>query len=104
MHKFSAKGLSSKEAAGLVGEIPENKEWLTSRSVSRREFRICAGSCGQPSEKLVTVSLKDVTFRTLLNTLIREFGTADWMVGRDLYYVFTTSKALAFEAGVQRAN
>jgi len=28
------------------------------------------------------VSLKDVTFRTLLNTLIREFGTAAWMVGR----------------------
>jgi hypothetical protein len=82
IHKFSAKGLSSKEAASLVGEIPEIKEWLTSRSVSRREFQICAGSCGQPSEKLVTVSLKDVTFRTLLNTLIREFGTADWMVGR----------------------
>jgi hypothetical protein len=81
IHKFSAKGLSSKEAASLVGEIPEIKEWLTSRSVSRREFEICAGSCGQRSEKLVTVSLKDVTFRTLLNTLIREFGTADWMGG-----------------------
>jgi hypothetical protein len=82
IHKFSAKELSSKEAASLVGEIPEIKEWLTSRSVSRREFQICARSCGQPSEKLVTMSLKDVTFRTLLNTLIREFGTADWMVGR----------------------
>jgi hypothetical protein len=82
IHKFSAKGLSSKEAASLVGEIPEVKEWLISRSVSRRDFQICAGSCGQPSEKLVTVSLKDVTFRTLLNTLIREFGTTDWTVGR----------------------
>jgi hypothetical protein len=82
IHKFSAKGLSAKEAASLVGEIPEIREWLTSHSVSRCEFQICAGSCGQPSEKLVTVSLKDVTFRTLLNTLIREFGTVDWMVGR----------------------
>jgi hypothetical protein len=32
--EFSMKGLSSKEAANLVGEIPEIKEWLTSRSVS----------------------------------------------------------------------
>jgi hypothetical protein len=80
IHKFSGKGLSSKEAASRVGEIPVIKEWLTSRSVSRREFQICARSCGQPSEKLVTVALKDVTFRTLLNTLIREFGTADWMI------------------------
>jgi len=45
IHRFSAKGLSSKEAASLVGEIPEIKEWLTSRSISRREFQICAGSC-----------------------------------------------------------
>ena len=82
IHEFSMKRLSSKEAANLVGEIPEIKEWLTSRSVSRREFLVCAGSCGQSSEKLVTVSLKDVTFRTLLNTLIREFGVLDWMVGR----------------------
>jgi hypothetical protein len=82
IHEFSMKGLSSKEAANLIGEIPEIKEWLTSRSVSRREFQVCAGSCGQSSEKLVTVSLKDVTFRTLLNTLIREFGILDWTVGR----------------------
>jgi hypothetical protein len=82
IHEFSMKGLSSKEAANLVGEIPEIKEWLTSRSVSRREFQVCAGSCGESSEKLVTVSLKDVTLRTLLNTLIREFGILDWMVGR----------------------
>src|SRR5271166_5106100 len=82
IHEFSMKGLSSKEAANLVEEIPEIKEWLTSRSVSRREFQVCAGSCGQSSEKLVTVSLKDVTFRTLLNTLIREFEILDWMVGR----------------------
>ena len=82
IHEFSAKALSSKEAARVVDEIPEIKEWLTSRSVSRREFQVCVGSCGQPSEKLVTVSLKDVTFRTLLNTLIREFGIANWMVGR----------------------
>jgi hypothetical protein len=82
IHEFSMKGLSSKEAANLVGEIPEIKEWLTFRLVSRREFQVCAGSCGQSSEKLVTVSLKDVTFRTLLNTLVREFGILDWMVGR----------------------
>ena len=82
IHEFSMKGLSAKEAANPVGEIPEIKEWLTSRSVSRREFQVCAGSCGQSSEKLVTVSLKDVTFRTLLNALIREFGILDWMVGR----------------------
>jgi len=81
IHEFSAKELSSKEAARLVGEIPEVKEWLTFRSVSRREFQVCMGSCGQPSEKLVTVSLKNVTVRTLLNTLIREFGIVDWMVG-----------------------
>jgi hypothetical protein len=82
IHELSMKGLSSKEAANLVGEIPEIKEWLTFRLVSRREFQVCAGSCGQSSEKLVTVSLKDVTFRTLLNTLVREFGILDWMVGR----------------------
>ena len=82
IHEFSVKGLSSKEASSLVGEIPEIKEWLTSRSVSKRELQICAGSCGQPSEKLVTVSVRVVTFLTLLNTLIREFGIANWMVGR----------------------
>lgn len=72
LREFTMKELSSKEAASVIGEIPEIKEWLTSRSVSRQEF--CAGSCDHSSEKLMTVSLKDVTFRTLLNTLIRDFG------------------------------
>jgi hypothetical protein len=82
IHDFTIEGLSSKEAARLLGEIPEIKKWLTTRSVSRREFENCVGSCGQPSAKLATVSLKDVTFRTLLNTLIRQFGMMDWTVGR----------------------
>lgn len=82
IHELTMKGLSSKQAASLVGEIPEIKEWLSSRSVSRRELQVCAGSCGQSSEKLVTVSLKEVTFRTVLNTLVREFGIVGWMVVR----------------------
>lgn len=82
IHEFTMKGISPKEAASLVGEIPEIKEWLTSRSVSRREFEVCAGSCEQFCAKLVTMSVRDVTFRTLLNTLIREFGIVDWVVGR----------------------
>lgn len=82
IHKFTMIDRSSKEAADLFGQLPEIKEWLTSHSVSRREFEVCAWSCGQSFGKLVTVSLQDVTFRTVLNTLVREFENLDWMAGR----------------------
>jgi len=80
IHEFMTKKLSSKNAADLVGQIPEIKEWLITRSVSRREFQIGPGA--PPTEKLVSVSLNNVSFRTLLNTLIRRFGIVDWMVVR----------------------
>lgn len=77
---FTVKNISSKDAMDLVGKIPEIKEWLVTRSVSRREFQV--GPNSPSSEKLVTVSLNNTSFRTLLNTLIREFGIADWCVVR----------------------
>jgi hypothetical protein len=80
IHEFTAKKLSSKNAADLVGQIPEIKEWLITRSVSRREFQI--GPSAPSSEKLASVSLNNVSFRTLLNTLIRQFGIVDWVVVR----------------------
>jgi hypothetical protein len=43
---------------------------------------VCAGSCGEHSEKPVTLLLKGITFRALLNTLVRELGTSGWMVCR----------------------
>lgn len=82
IREFEIKALSSKEALSAVGEIPEIKYWLVSHSVSRNELYVCVGSCGEHSEKLVTLSLKGITFRTLLNTVVREFGTSDWMVCR----------------------
>jgi hypothetical protein len=98
--EFEIKALSSKEALSAVGEIPEIKHWLLSHSVSRRELYVCAGACGEHSEKLVTLSLKGTTFRTLLNMLVREFGTSDWMVCRygdkQEYIRFTSSGAREF--------
>jgi hypothetical protein len=82
IREFEIKALSSTEALSAVGEIPEIKRWLASHSVSRRELYVCVGSCGVHSEKLVTLFLKGITFRTLLNTLVREFGTSDWMICR----------------------
>jgi hypothetical protein len=64
IREFEIKALSTKDALSAVGEIPEIKHWLASHSVSRRELYVCAGSCGEPSEKLVTLLLKGVTFRT----------------------------------------
>ena len=40
IREFIAKKPSSKNTADLVGQIPEIKEWLITRSVSRREFQI----------------------------------------------------------------
>ena len=80
IHEFIAKKLSPKNTADLVGQIPEIKEWLITRSVSRREFQI--GPSAPSSEKLATVALNNVSFRTLLNTLIRQFGIVDWVVVR----------------------
>jgi hypothetical protein len=74
------KNLSCKDAADLVGQIPEIKEWLVNRSVSRREFQVLPSTLS--SEKMVTVSLNNISFRTLLNTLIRQFGIVDWVVER----------------------
>jgi hypothetical protein len=64
----------------LVGQIPEIKKWLVTRSVSRREFQL--GPSTLSSDKLVTLSLNNVSIRTLLNTLIRQFGIVDWVVVR----------------------
>jgi hypothetical protein len=80
IHEFSIENAPSKDAAELVGQIPEVKEWLSSRRVTRREFQV--GPSVRSSEKLVTLSFKDVTFRTIFNRLIREFGIEDWMVAR----------------------
>ena len=80
IHEFKMKNLSSREVANLIGQIPEIREWLVTRSVSRREFQV--GQRMVPREKLLTVSLNNVSFRTLLNTLIRQFGIADWVVIR----------------------
>lgn len=82
IREFGIKALSSKEALTAAGEIPEIKHWLASHSVSRRELYVCVGSCGEHSEKLVTLSFRGITFRTLLNTLVSEFGASDWMVCR----------------------
>ena len=80
--EFGIKELSSKEASAAVGQIPEIKHWLASHSVSRRELYVCVGSCWEHSEKLVTLSLQAITFRTLLNALVTAFGTSHWMVCR----------------------
>jgi hypothetical protein len=93
IHEFMTEKLSSKNAADLVGQIPEIKEWLITRSVSRREFQI--GPSAPSSEKLASVSLNNVSFRTLLNALIRQFGrglggSSLWresQVHRDLFLV-----------------
>jgi hypothetical protein len=74
------KDLSSKDAADLVGQIPEIREWFVTRSDSRHEFQV--GPSTLSSDKLVTLSLNNVSFRTLLNTLIRQFGIVDWVVVR----------------------
>jgi len=38
---------------------------------------VCAGSCGEHSEKAVTLLLKGITSRALLNTLVRGFQDND---------------------------
>jgi hypothetical protein len=80
IREFKMKNLSSKDAANLVGQIPEIREWLVTRSVSRREFQV--GPSTPSSKKLVTVSLNNVSLRTLLNTLIQQLGIVDWVVVR----------------------
>lgn len=82
IREIEIKALSSRGALSAVGEIPEIEHWLTSHSVSRNELYVCVGSCGEHSEILATLSLKGISFRTLLNTLVREFGTSDWIVCR----------------------
>lgn len=80
IREFSVKNVSSKDAADLVGQIPEIKKWLVTRRVSKRELQ--SGPSVQSSDRLITLSLKNVTFRSLLNRLVHEFGIVDWVVER----------------------
>ncbi|HEV2224273.1 MAG TPA: hypothetical protein VGR84_14850 [Candidatus Acidoferrales bacterium] len=78
--RFLLARASREQASKAIGEIPVVKAWLASHNVVRRELQ--AGALQRDSKVRISLTLTDVTLRTILNELIVKFGSVDWVVVR----------------------
>lgn len=65
--------------------LPEVKKWLEDNHLAEHGTRAVTGavSPGQPFKPLVSVDLRDVTLREILNSIIKCPGYHAWSVSRD---------------------
>lgn len=77
---FSVTNATGKEVSDAIGALPEVKEWMLQRGVQRREFE--TGSRWRESDPRVTLSLKNLPLRNILNRVLKERKAKEWIVVR----------------------
>ena len=68
-------------ASEEINRIPEVAEWLAKQGVRRREIEV-GGPNNTVSDAPVSVTLNQVTLRTVLNALVKGFRCSNWTVVR----------------------
>ena len=71
---------TGQELSTAIGALPEVKKWMLKNGVQRRELE--TGSRWRESDPRVTLTLKDVTLRTILNLALKERRAKEWIVVR----------------------
>lgn len=77
---FSVTNATGQELSTAIGALPEVKKWMLKNGVQRRELE--TGSRWRESDPRVTLTLKDVTLRTILNLALKERRAKEWIVVR----------------------
>ena len=77
---FSVTNATGQELSTAIGALPEVKKWMLKNGVQRRELE--TGSRWRESDPRVTLTLKDVTLRTILNLTLKERRAKEWIVVR----------------------
>ncbi len=77
---FSVVGASPAEASDAITRLPEVQRWLALRGVTRREIETGAMSLAAKSAGKATLSLRNVSLRTVLNNLAKQFPSQQWSV------------------------
>lgn len=77
---FSLNRATPEQISVTIDNLPEVKTWLATHHVRRRELDM--GSTSGASAPRITLSLSDITVRTILNRIILESGRTRWTVIR----------------------
>lgn len=77
---FSVTNATGQEVSNAIGALPEVKEWMLRHGVKRRELE--TGSRWRESDPRVTLSLKNVPLRSILNHVLKERKAKEWIVVR----------------------
>jgi len=77
---FSVTNATAREVSSAIGALPEVKEWMLRHGVKRREIE--TGSRWRESDPRVTLSLKNVPLRSILNHVLKERKAKEWIVLR----------------------
>jgi hypothetical protein len=78
---FAIHDASEAEASEEINQLPELADWLSKQSVRRREIEV-GGRSECSANARVSLKLNAVTFRTVLNSLIKAFRCSNWTVVR----------------------
>lgn len=79
---FSIANASPAEASEAIGRLPEFRRWLADNGVTRRDLETGKMSLAGVSGPKVSLSVSNVTLRTILNQLARQLPSKQWSAAR----------------------
>jgi hypothetical protein len=78
---FAIHDASEAEALEGINQLPEVADWFSKENAKRREIEV-RGPRECSANARVSVKLNAVTFRTVLNSLIKAFRCSNWTIVR----------------------
>lgn len=79
VHSFIVDNMSLETASRAITELPEIKTWLMRHGVRRHELEL---GPGRKSSIRVSLTLKEIPLRSILNHLVQKTGGTNWVVVR----------------------
>jgi len=79
VQSFVVKELNLEEASKAISKVPEFQKWLSGHRLTRREFQV--GPSWKPRLK-VSLELKELSLREVLNEMVKRFGVNQWVIVR----------------------
>ncbi len=83
--RFRVKNATPNAVHVAIVSLPEVKAWMNENQVAVRDFAttsILTGRDGRTDQPQVSLSVKNMTLRDILNTIVKRRGWHVWVVGR----------------------
>lgn len=83
--QFHLANASYDQIYRAIGSLPELKNWMQDNHITKGPANILViggVSPGQPFKPLVSLDLRDVTLREMLNRIAQSYGYSTWIVSR----------------------